>query len=526
MFFRTIALTTVAAALVGLPSASAQTRRIALRDAVRTALRGDPSLEVADLQRRSALARATAARGAFAPRPFVETAYGASDVATASPTIDDNARYSDSTLRLAAGVGGTLPFGTTYALSITTSRVQSDAASIAVSPAYTSTAQLSVTQPLLRGAFGVSTEPVDVAELEAEAAEGSAAAAASDLALAVVVAYWQLATAQNAETVAGESVRLAEAQLEATRLRIRAGRLSPLDETSARASVAAQQDALVAARQARTTRAIALLSLLTPRSGRASEPAPDQLETADTPRPAASNEPAVAIPGEVARAREQRPELRALRRLAKAARRHADALDHDTLPDLSVTGTVGARGIAGDRLDPPFTCGPTRTEECPEMPAFLQGSFGQSYSNAADFPFFSIGARLEVPLPNSEANGRAEAAELDARTRTAQVRQAEWRVEVEVRSSARALEEARERLRTAEAALALAEESLQGEQRKFEAGVSTTFEVIRVQQSLAEARNARFAALSALEIARAQLARDTGRLLADLGVRNAIPVMR
>jgi len=160
------------------------------------------------------------------------------------------------------------------------------------------------------------------------------------------------------------------------------------------------------------------------------------------------------------------------------------------------------------------------------MPAFLQGSFGQSYSNAADFPFFSIGARLEVPLPNSEANGRAEAAELDARTRTAQVRQAEWRVEVEVRSSARALEEARERLRTAEAALALAEESLQGEQRKFEAGVSTTFEVIRVQQSLAEARNARFAALSALEIARAQLARDTGRLLAELGVRNAIPVMR
>src|SRR5512134_2118556 len=219
MFFRTIALTAAAAGLLGLPSASAQTRRIALRDAVRTALRGDPSLEVADLQRRGALARATAARGAFAPRPFVETTYGASDVVTASPTIDDNARYSDSTLRVAAGVGGTLPTGTAYALSVSTSRVESDAASIAVSPAYTSTAQLSVTQPLLRGAYAVNGAPIDVAELEADAAQGGAEAAANDLALAVVVAYWQLATAQNAEGVAQESVRLAEAQLEATRLR-------------------------------------------------------------------------------------------------------------------------------------------------------------------------------------------------------------------------------------------------------------------------------------------------------------------
>lgn len=510
---------------VGLP-ANAQDgeRPLSLQDAVRSAVAGSPDLDVADLAVRASRAREAAARGAWMPTPYVDAGYAGATTPTTAPNVDADLSYGERTLSFGAGLNGSLPSGTTYQLAVTGSRYVSDARVAdgsgtrflnALRPTFNTRIQLVLSQPLLRGAWGVANAPTDVARLEGDALVARRESLENDLALAVVGAYWQLTVAQASERVAGESVALAERQFTATKARIAAGRLSPLDETSARASVAARQDAAVAAQQARIAAEAALVSLVVDDAPSGRQLAAALRATSEPPAPGDLGQPA-SIEAETRRALSRRPELRELRARVAAAHRTQEAADHETLPDLSLTATVGLRGLAGDKQRPPGGVEDTLGEH-------FDGGIGQSFANGPRFPYYTIGAHLEMPLPNTQATALAEAAAIDARARAAELRRAEWVVRTQVRQAVRVLAQARERLRTASEALTLAQQSLEGEQRKFDAGVSTTFEVIRVQESLASAQTAQFSALANHAVAVAELSHRRGTLLEDLGVTRRSP---
>jgi outer membrane protein TolC len=212
-----------------------------------------------------------------------------------------------------------------------------------------------------------------------------------------------------------------------------------------------------------------------------------------------------------------RADLRALRSLVAAARLRAETADRESLPDLSVTATVGVRGLAGSRRDPDDRPCNDPAANCAEE--FFEGGLGQSFANAPRFPLFGVTARLDIPVPNTTASREAEATALDARARAAELERGEWTVRNQVRQAVFALLQAQDRLRTSGEALRLAEESLAGERRKFEAGVSTIFEVSSMQEALAAAQNARFGALARYQVAKATLGHRRGTLLSDLGVR-------
>ncbi|OFV86308.1 MAG: hypothetical protein A3B65_03540 [Acidobacteria bacterium RIFCSPHIGHO2_02_FULL_67_57] len=140
---------------------------------------------------------------------------------------------------------------------------------------------------------------------------------------------------------------------------------------------------------------------------------------------------------------------------------------------------------------------------------------GASISRAwqGDFPDYGFGLNINLPIRNRAAqadHARAEIAERQAETR---YRRAVNTVIVEVRNAQIALEQNRARIEAAQKARALAQETMEAEQKKFQLGASTIFFVIQAQRDLAAARSTEVRARVDFANAEVQFDRALGRTL-------------
>ena len=125
-------------------------------------------------------------------------------------------------------------------------------------------------------------------------------------------------------------------------------------------------------------------------------------------------------------------------------------------------------------------------------PAGLIGGFGKDLSNLFGFKTHNItvGVAIQIPFKNTTAEATLAGAQIQREQLEASVRSTEQQVEIDVRNAAQAVESARQRVLTARSARANAEVQLEGEQRLYSVGRSTTFLLFQRQNALANARDA------------------------------------
>ncbi|MGI8494824.1 MAG: TolC family protein, partial [Pyrinomonadaceae bacterium] len=118
--------------------------------------------------------------------------------------------------------------------------------------------------------------------------------------------------------------------------------------------------------------------------------------------------------------------------------------------------------------------------------------FGNSLGNlfGTNSPGFSIGVTIGFPLRNKTAKADLAGARIQSEQIQAQTRVQEQTVIAEVRNAVQAVETARLRVATSRRARENAEIQLQGEQKLYEVGRSTTFLLFQRENALANARNA------------------------------------
>jgi outer membrane protein len=134
------------------------------------------------------------------------------------------------------------------------------------------------------------------------------------------------------------------------------------------------------------------------------------------------------------------------------------------LPDLSLTGGVTTNGSG--------------TGYGSDM-----GTLGSSH-----FISYSVGVVLTVPLGNRAAQASYIKSKLTADQARTGLKNLELQIVQQVREAVRRLESDAKRVDANRAARALAEEQLRVEQRRLEAGVTTTFNVLSFQRDLAVAQ--------------------------------------
>ncbi len=126
---------------------------------------------------------------------------------------------------------------------------------------------------------------------------------------------------------------------------------------------------------------------------------------------------------------------------------------------------------------------------------------------SSDFPTWRLALNVTYPIGNSNADASLARTRIEKSQSETSLRQLELTVATQVRDSGRQLVANSKRVEATSAARVLAERRLEAEEKKFAAGMSTSFEVFQAQRDLAQARSTALRAV--LDYAQSQVDFET-----------------
>jgi outer membrane protein len=472
--FSHIVLAVTAALLLATSSAHAETL-LSLEDAIALSLTNNPDIAVAGFAPRKAEAEIRAQQGAFDPVFSLSGGIGRDKTPQSAFAIGPFRNQATAEARLA----GRLSLGTEYALSYGTTYRETD--SPATKTSSTGYVELELRQPLLRG-FGrdVNNAGINIARGNERIAELGFLRKTEGALLATIDAYWRLVRAHKSLAVARESLQLAERLVQRTQARVAAGDLPTVELTQARASVASREEAVILgeAEVGNANDALARQLAADPRAVFDASYVPTDEPTADA---LAFRQPTL-----VTEALHNRADLRAARQGVTNAEIALAAAQNLRRPDLSAVASAGVGGLDSQ----------------------WRSAQSELANEIDDQHRWSVGLVFSMPIGNRSADGVYQKARHGVEEAKAALRSLELQVTEEVRSALRNLQASAKRVEATRRASELAREQLVAGEKRLGTGLSTAFEVLRLQTDLAAAQNAEIAAMIAYRtnIVRVQLA--------------------
>jgi HAE1 family hydrophobic/amphiphilic exporter-1 len=153
-------------------------------------------------------------------------------------------------------------------------------------------------------------------------------------------------------------------------------------------------------------------------------------------------------------------------------------------------------------------------------PSFQTGGFGTAWNNLFNnrYPTYSAQLTLSVPIGNHTAKADYAIAEQQERNVAINETAVLQRIRTEAVNAIQGLRETQSRVVAARAAREAAERVLLGEERRFQAGTSTTFLVLQRQLEVANDRGRELQAQTDLDKAIVELQRVSGGIFQQNGV--------
>jgi outer membrane protein TolC len=291
-------------------------------------------------------------------------------------------------------------------------------------------------------------------------------------------AYWNLVLTRANVAVQQRSLDLSLELERNNRARVDVGQSPPLDLVSAQAEVAQRRESLIVAQtQVRQAEDLLRIVVLDPKR-------PDywfvRLEPADTIPPVG---PSPDVDAAVRNALAQRTDLERTRRQIDIADTNVSLAKNATLPDVRVQAGYLTNALGGTELLREGFLGPVTGQESVAYGNVLSQLF------TANYPTWTLGLSFSYPLGRSADQANYARTRLEREQNVERLRSAELKVVREVRQAALQLDQNRQRIETTRLARELSEQRLDAEQKRFEVGMSTNFNVIQAQRDLAVARN-------------------------------------
>jgi outer membrane protein TolC len=498
-----------------LPAAAQGDHELSLADAVQTAIASDAELYIARENARDAADGIALARAAFVPRLFGEVTGTRND----QPPTATSFAAVDTIAAATFGIAGRIDTGLTYRVSAGVMReAREDTFATVYDPAVTTAVQAEITQPLWRGSFAAARQPIVVASLRRNRGEQELRARVERTVSAVETAYWNLVRAHSERDARMSALELAKEQVEESKGLRRLGTGSDLDIVEAEAGVSRRRQELLQTEQDVVEADGRLFEALGVRAGDAGWVAGHAL----VPTDAAQIEPrTVEVDAQLALARTRRADVLAAHELIAAETAQLAVTEDQRRAALDLVagaGTVGfggtlaatdaTAGVNGAGLDPPY-----RTD-----PAY-DGGLGTSLKNTLghDVNLF-IGLRFEVLLGNHEAEVRHSIQRRSVARAQLAARATLARIESEVRTTVARLALNVDLVAAADRTVELSDKLLEGTRKRFRAGASKSFDVLRVSEELTRSRIEAARARADYRLSLTRLAAATGTLLDRFGI--------
>ena len=428
-----------------------ETHILSLQEAVETALRNNLNVQIKREDVEVATGGVEIAESRFDEELQAEIG---TESAQYTPLIDGLATEEDRG-RLSASLTKKLSSGTQVQLSVGNNRYDADTVGLSVNPSYESSVDIGVSQPLLRGlGSDIQRGEVEAAQKNLEAATFQVDSISADLVAEVKKGYWDLVYAWQNIEVQQFSLTLARQLLADTKEKITAGRLAEIEIYQPESEVALREEDLISAERAIGFAEDNLKLLMnvddwfvTLKPGDLPNKEPVQLEQKDI----------------LATALASRPDLLAAERTIEAAKIEERLAEDDLLPELNLVGGFGFGG----------------TDDS------YESSLG-AIANDTD-THWRVGLNLTMPIGNTYAKGslrQAKAKYKQAQTSTTLLR---FRIQKSVRTAVRDVELAIKGMEATRKTSVATAKRLEAEQAKFDAGRSTTLDVLIAQDAYAQA---------------------------------------
>ena len=365
-------------------------------------------------------------------------------------------------------------------------RVSTDSIFYNFNPSYNSTLSAEYTQPLLRGyRTDAARQQIVVTKLNREMSDLTLQTTIVNTLTSVRDSYWDLAFAVQAVEVARRSLDLASQLVRENQSRVEFGTMTRLDLATARAQEATSQHALVQAEGNRRIAEVALKRLLV--GGAQDALWQSTLSPADRP---ALNPGPIDIEAAIRRALNERTDLQQAKRQLAANQASLQLLQDQTLPQADLVASYGMVGLGGTQLlrPPDFFTNFASNPIIGTIPGGLGDALGTMFRQK--FPTWNIGVNISYPLGFGPAKAAAARARLQLDQVDAQIRQLEVYIVSEVTNAAIQVRNNLDDVTSARIASQAAQEKLTAEQRKFQAGISTNYQVVQAQRDLSDSENA------------------------------------
>ena len=379
------------------------------------------------------------------------------------------------------GASQQLPwYGGSYSVSWDNRRSKSNSSFSSPNPAIVSNISFDFSQPLLRN-FKIDTvrQQLELARLTRETSDVTLRQAIVLTQRNVRYAYWNLAYAVASLAVQRQSLDLARESLKNNRARVEVGTMAPIDIIEAEAEVANREQGVIVG-EAQVAQAEDTLRTLI------FDPAtPDfwaiRLELTDRPE---FQTPAVDVDSAVKTALERRTDLIQAKNNLRMSDVNMKYFKNQLLPDVNIQASYGVAGQGGTEIEfgggfPPIPIG--------EGDIGYGNVLSQMFTN--DFPTWSVGVLFSYPLGKSTAEANLARSRLQYTQSQLQLRNSELQVTTQVRDVGRQVNTNTRRVTATRAAAQLAAKRLEAEQKKFAAGMSTSFLVFQAQRDLAQAQS-------------------------------------
>ncbi len=400
-----------------------------------------------------------------------------------------------------------VPIGGRGRLDWNNSRSDSNSPFAALNPAFRVDMDVSWSQPLLRD-FGRKATERNIRIARTSRAISRETFEAQVIAVIQLVedAYWTLVEANEQFVVAEESLRLAKQLHEQNRIRVEVGTLAPLELVQSEAGVATRDEEIIRARGAigdAEDRLRQLLNLVGDEVWAAKIVAETEAEMAPIE---------VDLEQAIRTALEKRHDLRSKRLSQGDLEQDVGYFRNQKLPRLDLSLNYGYNGQGGDVTVRDFV---TR-----EILFQAPGDYGDALEQIrmGDFEGWTVALNAAFPIENTAARAQVALAEVNLERGRAELADQELAVITQVRRLARFVDTARQTRESARVSRQLEERNLEAEQKRYQNGLSTSFQVLQIQEDLTEARQREVNAITGYRKAVVLYYQATGELIETSGV--------
>ena len=427
--------------------------------------------------------------------------------------------------------------GTNLSVVFDTARNTSNEPDLFFNPAITPVMTATLSQPLLNG-FGILPNTRYIIE-----ARNNIKVANSQFAQQVIATvtqtsndYWELVFDRENVKVQEAAVGVSQKLYSDNKKQLEIGTMAPLDVLTAESQLATDQQNLIVAQTTKLQQETVLLNDIAKNLLAKDVAGIEIVPTTAIATPDLVEN--IQLQDAVQEAWSKRPELFQANLNLKNAGIEVKATQNGLLPVLDAFVQYTSQGLNGNQLTTtqvgntfiadtgaPLVDANGNIITVGGVPAFTgvplttttvgHGGLSDALKNVFQnqFPTYAVGLNLTLPIRNRSAQSDSARAQLDERQQTVQYRQTENTIVINVRNALIALQQDRAQVAAAEKARTLAQQTLDAEQKKYQLGSSTSYNVVLRSRDLTAAQGTALRAQANLAEALVNFNQAMGRTL-------------